>query len=273
MSDWNFNDEDLEALYLIDIYENNITSFRVAEILDDPTLVPGTFDFQHLADVHRYIFQDFPDKWIEQNEATEEFFHYLQPEMLSFQPGQLRESREPFNPIEKYRELAKGKLGSVSHYSCNNEEDLAHADQLLQQVQPSIIKNLPQEEIKAKMVDLYQELDFIHPFAEGNSRTLRTFTTLLAQEAGVNLQWSKLDHDALYAARDMSLNQKTIDYYTQKSNEDPFDTGMIERASENLANLKSKGYKSMQALFEETDIKLHNKQLISNRNETPGMGF
>ena len=95
----------------------------------------------------------------------------------------------------------------------------------------------------------------------------------MAQEAGVNLQWSKIDHDALYAARDMSLNQKTIDYYTQKSNEDPFDTGMIERASDNLANLKSKGYKPMQALFEEADNKLQNRQLISNKSESPGMGF
>ena len=95
----------------------------------------------------------------------------------------------------------------------------------------------------------------------------------MAQEAGVNLQWSKIDHDALYAARDMSLNQKTIDYYTQKSNEDPFDTGMIERASDNLANLKSKGYKPMQALFEEANHKLQQEINSINKDTSPNFGM
>lgn len=53
---------------------------------------------------------------------------------------------------------------------------------------------------------------FGHPFSDGNSRTLRTFTKQLANEAGYELDWERFGRsaagrDLLYIARDRSVNE------------------------------------------------------------------
>ena len=56
----------------------------------------------------------------------------------------------------------------------------------------------------------YGELDAIHPFREGNSRTLRIFFHSLAHNAGYRIDWAPLGaigsgRDTLYAARDRAV--------------------------------------------------------------------
>jgi cell filamentation protein len=56
----------------------------------------------------------------------------------------------------------------------------------------------------------YSELDAIHAFREGNSRTLRVFTSDLAQAAGHRLDWAPAAQTAeqrelLYHARDLAV--------------------------------------------------------------------
>jgi cell filamentation protein len=56
----------------------------------------------------------------------------------------------------------------------------------------------------------YGELDAIHAFREGNSRTLRAFTSDLAQAAGHRLDWAVAAQSAdaqkrLYHARDIAV--------------------------------------------------------------------
>jgi fido (protein-threonine AMPylation protein) len=46
------------------------------------------------------------------------------------------------------------------------------------------------------MAQLYVDLDRIHPFHEGNSRTLREFTRSLALAAGYDLSWTSTNVDA-----------------------------------------------------------------------------
>jgi len=62
------------------------------------------------------------------------------------------------------------------------------------------------------MGKLYAELDYIHPFGDGNSRTLRAFTRQLAREAGYEIDWERFGsdefgRDLLYIARDRSVNE------------------------------------------------------------------
>ncbi len=62
------------------------------------------------------------------------------------------------------------------------------------------------------LAQTYARLDHLHPFSEGNSRTLRTFTAQLASEAGHKLDWNTTNvtpqsRDALYIARDMAVIQ------------------------------------------------------------------
>ena len=50
----NFFNETDETIF--NSIEADYTSLRIKEILDNP--VPGEFNFQHLCNIHRYIFQD-----------------------------------------------------------------------------------------------------------------------------------------------------------------------------------------------------------------------
>lgn len=59
---------------------------------------------------------------------------------------------------------------------------------------------------------MYIELDYIHPFPDGNSRTLRTFTAQLAHESGYHIDWPRFNRsdearDRLYIARDLAVNK------------------------------------------------------------------
>jgi cell filamentation protein len=56
----------------------------------------------------------------------------------------------------------------------------------------------------------YSELDAIHGFRDGNSRTLRAFTADLAEGAGHRLDWTRVaqaaeDRQRLYHARDVAV--------------------------------------------------------------------
>ena len=61
-----------------------------------------------------------------------------------------------------------------------------------------------------RLAYFYSELDAIHAFRDGNSRTLRAFTTDLAEAAGHLLVWARValapdDRERLYHARDMAV--------------------------------------------------------------------
>ena len=65
-------------------------------------------------------------------------------------------------------------------------------------------------EMSEAIAQTYARLDYLHPFREGNSRTLRTFTEQLARENGHRLDWettnvTPVSRDALYIARDMAV--------------------------------------------------------------------
>lgn len=65
-------------------------------------------------------------------------------------------------------------------------------------------------EMSEGIAQTYARLDYLHPFREGNSRTLRTFTEQLARENGRQLDWGTTNvtpqsRDALYIARDMAV--------------------------------------------------------------------
>ncbi len=61
----------------------------------------------------------------------------------------------------------------------------------------------------------YVACDYVHPFPDGNSRTLRELTRQLAKDSGYQLDWcvfdkSKAGRDTLYIARDLSVNELAL---------------------------------------------------------------
>lgn len=72
----------------------------------------------------------------------------------------------------------------------------------------------PAEASKA-IASLYAELDYVHPFRDGISRTLRAFTHQLAKDAGWHLDCASLgqseqDRNLLSWARDRAVNKLAL---------------------------------------------------------------
>lgn len=64
----------------------------------------------------------------------------------------------------------------------------------------NFLKNLNKEEFVEELTELYNDLNMLHPFREGNGRTLRLFVTLLARNAGYNISFAECDSDLLMIA-------------------------------------------------------------------------
>ena len=56
------------------------------------------------------------------------------------------------------------------------------------------------EKFVESVADFYNEFNYLHPFREGNGRTLRLFITMLAKNAGYDIDFEKCDSDILMIA-------------------------------------------------------------------------
>jgi cell filamentation protein len=74
--------------------------------------------------------------------------------------------------------------------------------------------------IAPRLAWYYSELDAVHPFRDGNSRTLRAFPSDLAESAGHRLDWAPAAATAeqrqqLYHARDLAVMRGDTSELTQ----------------------------------------------------------
>jgi cell filamentation protein len=74
----------------------------------------------------------------------------------------------------------------------------------------SDLRGLDADAMAKRLAYFYGELDAIHAFRDGNSRTLRAFTADLAEKAGHRLDWTRAaqageDRQRLYHARDLAV--------------------------------------------------------------------
>jgi hypothetical protein len=93
-----------------------------------------------------------------------------------------------------------------------NPAAVERLETVLKDIRPSELSQLSTTEFSIMMAKLYGELDYIHPFPDGNSRTLRTFTKQLAEASGYHLDWTRFNQniasrDVLYIARDRTVNK------------------------------------------------------------------
>ncbi len=59
-----------------------------------------------------------------------------------------------------------------------------------------------------RLTHYHAEMYAVHPFREGNTRSLRAFLGQLAGQAGHRIAWGSLDHERSFAANVRSLNGK-----------------------------------------------------------------
>lgn len=139
--------------------EGVITANRLRELAKLPA--QGSFDFEHLKTLHAYIFQDLP--------------HH--------RPG---ETRPDTGGWSKFRALEGSVAVHEVHYAHDNIERRA-ARALHDLGGPAALSGLTPDAFASRMAKLYGDLDHVHSFHEGNSRTLREFTRSLAQASGYDL--------------------------------------------------------------------------------------
>ena len=168
---------------------------NIAELQCSPLL--GAFDELHLKRVHESIFQGFTES----------------QDGIPFHPGKFRtEIASKEGDWRKIRGLETSSATLFIVYSHMGKADIDHLHKTLAKANPAKLAKLSTKEFVAAIGDIYANLDYVHPFEEGNSRTLREFTRQLAKESGYELDWERFSRspggrDTLYVARDLSVNK------------------------------------------------------------------
>lgn len=178
----------LEALY---------TFARGHELADRP--VQGAFDAAHLREINRRLFQDMPG--LGYNDVV---------------PGEYRPPVKGNHDWYKNRSLEGRVENSVVAYSRMDGGAQREIDQTLVAADPARLRQLNTADFTETIADLYTGLDYLYPFPDGNSRTLRAFTRQLANESRFDLDWSRFNaseggRNIVYVARDLSVNRLAID--------------------------------------------------------------
>lgn len=154
------NKLDIRDPALLRKVEADLSTARQAEIFRTP--VVGRFTVTHLCNIHRKLLGD----------------------VYSF-AGHFR--RE---------DIAKGPTRFVT-YSQIKEK----LQRLLGQLQQEKwLENVPFEAFAARSAYYMAELNYIHPFREGNGRAIREFMRLLFLHNGYVVQWDAVDVEALLNA-------------------------------------------------------------------------
>jgi len=163
--------------------EGLLTALRTAELQHQP--VEGRFDKAHLQEIHRRLFQDLPH----------------------FAPGMFRigsAAQIKLRVLETSGHRYRVHYGTGDAIEPGLDRQLATAQALVNR------HDLTLADFSRAMAELYAQLDYLHPFHEGNSRTLRVFTRQLAATMGYDLHWGTKDadgltRDRLYVARDKAV--------------------------------------------------------------------
>lgn len=137
----------------LDAFERLVTADRLR--IHGLRPVKGSFNFKHLCDIHQFIFKDV----------------------------------YPFAGKPRHEDISKGNF-RFAHVRFIVPE----ANRLLSDLkQENHLKGLLFDEFINRLVYYFTELNVLHPFREGNGRSLREFIRCLALESGYVIDWSKVD--------------------------------------------------------------------------------
>lgn len=106
--------------------------------------------------------------------------------------------------------MAKDRSGFVVAYGPSENVPAALAEAFAKLKAEGYLHGLDAGRFAGRLAFYYGEFDAIHPFREGNSRTLRAFTADLSEAAGHRLAWARVGNTTearqrLYHARDLAV--------------------------------------------------------------------
>lgn len=141
------------------VAEREITSLRIANARVNP--VAGSFGFEHLKSLHKYIFGDIYD-WA----------------------GEVR-----------WVNISKGNQFCLCEHIESNAQVLfskLRSERLLVGAAPELVP--------LRLSYYLGEINVIHPFREGNGRVQRLFIELLAEQAGFNVDFADVSEQEMIEA-------------------------------------------------------------------------
>lgn len=116
--------------------------------------IPGSYDLEGLQAIHRHLFQDV---------------YGWAGELRTVNIGKGRGLFASFDNIAE-------PFGQLSEYLATN----------------NLLRDVPANEYAGDLARVYNVVNTVHPFREGNGRTQREFVSALAREAGYELNWSRI---------------------------------------------------------------------------------
>ncbi|MBC3538259.1 Fic/DOC family protein [Rufibacter sediminis] len=158
--------------------ENKFAGFGAA-ILKEEGGIPGKFDQEHFQKIHKELFQKvYP--WAGETRANRGGFQGVKDTVVNLVPQEMRYA--PFKEIET-------RLGTIS--------------QQLQQ--ENNLKGLSTEKFIERAAYYLDQYNHVHPFREGNGRTLQAALTQLGKEAGYDIDFNRADPAKYNEARNFAI--------------------------------------------------------------------
>lgn len=149
-------------------YESDITMLRQYE-LEHENPIGGRLGAAHLRKIHEYIFQDI----------------------------------YPFAGKYRVEDMWKDQT-----FFCKTEYIKENLNKLLDALkQENYLRELDLEVFSARIAYYMSEMNMIHPFREGNGRTIREFIRQLALRAGYEIDWSLVEPETLLKALIVSADK------------------------------------------------------------------
>lgn len=155
---------------LLKTAEEEITLIKQMELLKNP--IKGNFSKAHLINIHKFIFEDIYSfaGKIRREQISKADTMFYPPNLID------RELDKVFSKIKE--------------------------------------KNMLRETDKEKIFDnlayVMAELNIIHPFREGNGRSIREFIRLMAKHMGYDLNWGNVDREELLEASILSVDNYKV---------------------------------------------------------------
>lgn len=155
---------------LLKTAEEEITLIKQMELLKNP--IKGNFSKSHLMNIHGFIFED------------------VYPFAGKIRREQISKANTMFYPPN----LIDRELGRV--FSKIKEKNM--------------LKESDEEKIFDNLAYVMAELNIIHPFREGNGRSIREFIRLMAKRMGYDLNWGNVGKEELLEASILSVDNYKV---------------------------------------------------------------
>lgn len=136
--------------------ERMLSAKRMAQLVNNPDLIEKTYDFEHLKNIHHYLFQDVYD-WAGQIRVCD-----------LVRPWKNGEGQSQFVNEQNIKDSAQ-QLFTILNINTAGEQ--------------------PYENQLDFLASLLGALNVIHPFREGNGRTTRLFIEQVAEKLDIEINW------------------------------------------------------------------------------------